>query len=223
MSIGLGALAAVWFSAGTRAGAILGAALLVAAFVLDCVDGQLARYVRGQTSFGTWLDGAGGRLTEFAVYAGLAAGAAASRSPAVWELAVAAMILQSVRDMIGFSFQPVTPHLPAPAAATFLPLDEPADYAVSAPTESGQAGARRSTRVRARWLRVQVRRVRRVVRGGLRWLARIAQFQPGERVAVIAVTVVVAGPRMTFLVLLGWGLTAVCLTVIGKIVRSFTQ
>jgi hypothetical protein len=62
-----------------------------------------------------------------------------------------------------------------------------------------------------------------VVRGGLRWLARIAQFQPGERVAVIAVTVVVAGPRMTFLVLLGWGLTAVCLTVIGKIVRSFTQ
>ena len=76
MSIGLGLLAAVWFSAGSRAGMILGAALLFAAFLLDCVDGQLARYVRSETAFGAWLDAVGGRLAEFAVYAGLAAGAA---------------------------------------------------------------------------------------------------------------------------------------------------
>ena len=220
MSIGLGALAAVWFSSGSRAGMILGAALLVAAFVLDCVDGQLARYLRAQTQFGAWLDAVGGRLGEFAVYAGLAAGAAVSPSPSVWELAVAAMILQSLRDMVRFCVQPISPHLAGLAAAMCLPLDEPADYAVSAPVATGQAGAKR--RPRARWLRVQARRVRRLAQEGLRWLARIIEFQPGERVAVIGVTAIVAGPRVTFLVLLAWGLVSACLTIIGRIVRSLS-
>ena len=176
--------------------------------------------MRAQTQFGAWLDAVGGRLSEFAVYAGLAAGAAVSRSPSVWELALAAMILQSLRDMIGFCVRPVSPHLAGLAAPMCLPLDEPADYAVSAPVATGQAGAKR--RPRARWLRVQVRRVRRLARAGLRWLARIIEFQPGERVAVIGVTAIVAGPRMTFLVLLAWGLVSACLTIIGRIVRSLS-
>ncbi len=218
MSIGLGALAAVWFSAGTKAGVILGAALLFAAFVLACVDGQLARYVRGQTAFGTWLDAVGGRLTEFAVYAGLAAGAAVSGSPGVWELAVAAMIVQSLRDMIGFCVRPVPPHLAGLAAPPRLPLDEPADYAVSAQAGTGQRGAGANKRTRSRWLRVRLRGLRRLAGSGLWWLAKIIELPPGERVAVIGVTVIVAGPRMTFLVLIAWGLVAAALTMIGRIV-----
>jgi len=218
MSVGLGVLAAVWFSAGSREGTILGASLLAAAFVLDCVDGQLARYVRDRTLFGAWLDAVGGRSAEFAVYAGLAAGAAVSRSPSVWELALAAMILQSLRDMAGFCAPPLTPRLAGPAAPAGLPLDEPADYAVSAAAAAG-AGAKK--RLRARWLRVQARRVRRLARAGLRWLARVIEFQPGERVAAIGVTAIVAGPRTTFLVLLAWGLLAACLTTTVGIVRSF--
>ena len=142
MSIGLGVLAAVWFSAGNRAGMILGAALLFAAFLLDEVDGQLARYLRSETAFGAWLDAVGGRLVEFAVYAGLAAGAVVSRSPTVWELAVAALVLQSLRDMIGFCVRPVIPQLAGLGGRPRPPLGEPADYAVLRRCR-GQLGWRR--------------------------------------------------------------------------------
>jgi hypothetical protein len=219
MSVGLGVLAAVWFSAGSRAGMILGASFLAAAFVLDCVDGQLARYVRARTLFGAWLGAVGGRLAEFAVYAGLAAGAVVTRTPTVWELALAAMILQSLRDMIGFCARPLLPRPAGLAVPVCLPLGEPADYAVSAAPAPAGAGAKK--RPRARWLRMQARRVRYLAGAGLRWLVRIIEFQPGERVAAIGVTAIVAGPRVTFLVLLGWGLVAACLTIIVTIVRSF--
>ena len=222
MSLGLGMLAAVWFSAGSRAGMILGAGFLAGAFVLDCVDGQLARYVRSRTPFGAWLDAVGARLAEFAVYAGLAAGAVASGSPTVWELALAALILLSLRDMAGFCARPAPPRLAGPAAPAGLPLDEPADYAVSAAAAAAAAAEATRQRPRARWLRVQARRVRRLVRAGLRWLVRIIEFQPGERVAAIGVTAIAAGPRMTFLVLLAWGSVAACLTVTAAVVRSFS-
>ena len=51
-------------------------------------------------------------------------------------------------------------------------------------------------------------------------LGRIVEFQQGERVAVIGVAAIVAGPRMTFIILLAWGLVAACLSLIGGIVRS---
>ncbi|HUK68622.1 MAG TPA: DUF5941 domain-containing protein [Streptosporangiaceae bacterium] len=230
MAIALGLLAAIWFSAGDRAGMIVGAALLFAAFLLDCVDGQLARYVRGETAFGGWLDAVGGRLTEFAVYAGLAAGAGVvvSASPSGWELAVAAMILQSLRDMIWFSVRPA----PSQAAwlggeAPRLPLDEPADYAVAGPASSG-IGASASGHRRCSWPRAQLRRLGSLGRTGLRWvtplltlLARSIEFQAGERVAVIGVAAIVAGPRIAFLILLGWGLVAACICLVRRIARSF--
>ncbi len=231
MAIALGLLAAVWFSAGSRAGMILGAALLFAAFLFDCVDGQLARYVRGETAFGAWLDGVGGRLAEFAVYAGLAAGAGAvvSHSPSVWELAVAAMILQSLRDMSGFSVRPALSQAAMLAdGPPLLPLDEPADYAVAAPAGSGIGSATASRGRRSRWPRAQLRRLRSLGRTGLRWvtplltlLARSVEFHRGERVAVIGAAAIVAGPRMTFVILLGWGVVAACVCLIGWVVRSF--
>ena len=219
MSIGLGVLAAVWFSAGSRAGMILGAALLFAAFLLDDVDGQLARYLRSETAFGAWLDAVGGRLVEFAVYAGLAAGAVVSRSPSVWELAVAALVLQSLRDMIGFCIRPVTPQLAGLGGRPRPPLGEPADYAFSVAAGASLGGG----------AGLNGRPLRRPGLEGLKWpgpltplarLVRIVEFQQGERVAVIGVAAIVAGPRMTFIILLAWGLVAACLSVIGGIMRS---
>ncbi len=231
MAIALGLLAAVWFSAGSRAGMILGAALLFAAFLFGCVDGQLARYVRGETAFGAWLDAVGGRLAEFAVYAGLAAGAGAvvPHSPSGWELAVAAMILQSLRDMSGFSVRPALSQAAMLADGPLrLPLDEPADYAVAAPASSGVGSATASRGRRSRWPRAQLRSLRSLGRTGLRWvtllltmLARSVEFQRGERVAVIGAAAIVAGPRMTFVILLGWGVVAACVCLIGWVARSF--
>ncbi|GAA4205786.1 hypothetical protein GCM10022252_66880 [Streptosporangium oxazolinicum] len=110
ISVGLAALAAVWFSVGTRSGMVTGAVLLYLSFVLDCVDGQLARYTRAFSPLGAWLDATFDRVKEYAVYLGLAIGYAAGLEVAgggpdgIWALAVSAMILQMLRHMIDFSY-----------------------------------------------------------------------------------------------------------------------
>ncbi|WP_329425853.1 CDP-alcohol phosphatidyltransferase family protein [Streptosporangium sp. NBC_01495] len=110
ISVGLAALAAIWFSVGTRSGLIAGAVLLYLSFVLDCVDGQLARYTRAFSPLGAWLDATFDRVKEYAVYLGLAIGYAAGLDVAgggpdgIWALAVSAMILQMLRHMIDFSY-----------------------------------------------------------------------------------------------------------------------
>nr|BFE86636.1 hypothetical protein GCM10020093_092370 [Planobispora longispora] len=114
MSVGLAVLAAVWFSDGGRAAMITGAVLLYLSFVLDCVDGQLARYTRVFSPLGSWLDATSDRVKEYAVYAGLAFGGAAGAGSGVWSwdvwgLAVAALILQTLRHMIDFSYEGPAP------------------------------------------------------------------------------------------------------------------
>ncbi|MEU4536154.1 CDP-alcohol phosphatidyltransferase family protein [Streptosporangium sp. NPDC023825] len=110
ISVGFAALAAIWFSVGTRPGLIAGAVLLYLSFVLDCVDGQLARYTRTFSPLGAWLDATFDRVKEYAVYLGLAIGYAAGLDVAgggpdgIWALAVSAMILQMLRHTIDFSY-----------------------------------------------------------------------------------------------------------------------
>ena len=78
---------------------VAGAVLLYLGFVLDCVDGQLARYTRHFSAFGGWLDTMADRAKEYVVYAGLAAGADRIGLPYAWPLAIAAIVLQTVRHM----------------------------------------------------------------------------------------------------------------------------
>ncbi|GAB7048849.1 CDP-alcohol phosphatidyltransferase family protein [Catenuloplanes indicus] len=89
--------AALGFAQAGRPAMIAGAVLLYLGFVLDCVDGQLARFTRRFTPLGGWLDTMADRAKEYTVYAGLAAGAARLGHDGVWWLAIAAMALQTVR------------------------------------------------------------------------------------------------------------------------------
>ena len=88
---------------GTRAGYIVAGVLLLCSFVLDCVDGQIARYALKYSTLGAWLDATFDRAKEYAYYAGLALGAARSGDD-VWALALGAMILQTCRHVVDFSF-----------------------------------------------------------------------------------------------------------------------
>ncbi|MEV7889260.1 DUF5941 domain-containing protein [Streptomyces sp. NPDC002817] len=88
---------------GTRAGYIAAGVLLIASFVLDCVDGQIARYSLQYSTLGAWLDATFDRAKEYAYYAGLALGAARGGDD-VWALALGAMILQTCRHVVDFSF-----------------------------------------------------------------------------------------------------------------------
>ncbi|MEV6504712.1 DUF5941 domain-containing protein [Streptomyces sp. NPDC051642] len=88
---------------GTRGGYIVAGVLLLCSFVLDCVDGQIARYALRYSTLGAWLDATFDRAKEYAYYAGLALGAARGGDD-VWALALGAMILQTCRHVVDFSF-----------------------------------------------------------------------------------------------------------------------
>ncbi|WP_256105592.1 DUF5941 domain-containing protein [Streptomyces sp. ODS05-4] len=88
---------------GARGGYVAAGLLLLFSFVLDCTDGQLARYSLQYSTLGAWLDATFDRAKEYAYYAGLALGAARGGDD-VWALALAAMVLQTCRHVVDFSF-----------------------------------------------------------------------------------------------------------------------
>ncbi len=106
-SLAVAVVAAACCATGTRWGYVAGAVLLQASFGLDCADGQLARLTGRFSEFGGWLDAMVDRLKEYAVYAGLALGSARTGDD-VWLLAVAALVLQTLRHAVDFSWS-VTP------------------------------------------------------------------------------------------------------------------
>ncbi|MFZ3566929.1 DUF5941 domain-containing protein [Streptomyces sp. BH097] len=97
-------IAAGCAATGTRVGFVAAGVLLLASFVLDCTDGQLARYSLQYSTMGAWLDATFDRAKEYAYYAGLALGAANASGDDVWALALGAMVLQTGRHVIDFSF-----------------------------------------------------------------------------------------------------------------------
>ncbi|WP_037908179.1 DUF5941 domain-containing protein [Actinacidiphila yeochonensis] len=96
-------IAAGCAATGTRVGFVAAGVLLLASFVLDCTDGQLARYSLQYSTLGAWLDATFDRAKEYAYYAGLALGAA-HRGDDVWALALGAMVLQTCRHVVDFAF-----------------------------------------------------------------------------------------------------------------------
>ncbi len=66
--------AAYFFSVGSYVYLLMGAFLLQISFVLDCADGELARFKNMASPFGAWLDRLFDRLTEFAVVFGITYG-----------------------------------------------------------------------------------------------------------------------------------------------------
>ncbi|MEE1664945.1 DUF5941 domain-containing protein [Streptomyces sp. WAC07094] len=96
-------IAAGCAATGTRGGFVAAGVLLIFSFVLDCTDGQLARYSLQYSTLGAWLDATFDRAKEYAYYAGLALGAARGGDD-VWALALGAMILQTCRHVVDFAF-----------------------------------------------------------------------------------------------------------------------
>ncbi|MFE9613038.1 DUF5941 domain-containing protein [Streptomyces sp. NPDC006012] len=102
---------------GTRGGFVAAGLLLIFSFVLDCTDGQLARYSLQYSTLGAWLDATFDRAKEYAYYAGLALGAARGGDD-VWALALGAMVLQTCRHVVDFAFNESNAGDPADTADT---------------------------------------------------------------------------------------------------------
>lgn len=179
---------------GTRAGFVTAGVLLIASFVLDCTDGQLARYSLQYSTLGAWLDATFDRVKEYAYYAGLALGAARGGDD-VWALALGAMVLQTCRHVVDFAYNEA--HRDAGGAGG-----------------AGGAGANTSPTAA---LSDKLDKV-----GWTVWARRMIVLPIGERWALIAVLTAATTPRITFTVLLIGCAFAACYTTAGRVLRSLT-
>ncbi|GLY14688.1 hypothetical protein Kisp01_17030 [Kineosporia sp. NBRC 101677] len=184
VSFALGLAAAALIATGDRLPAVIGAVVLQLCVVIDCVDGELARYRRRFSRFGAWLDASTDRIKEFAVVFGLAlAGTQADQD--LWPLAALAIGVQTFRSLadLGWALRrqqldpapALRPVWTAPAARVRLPQGW-----VSATDTHGAAG----------------------------WLKRIGHFPIAERFLVLSVGAALFTPRTTLIVLCAGGLAA---------------
>ena len=83
---------------------ILGALLFQLSLIVDCSDGEVARYTRKFSDFGRWFDASTDRVKEYTVYAALAYSAPES----MWPWAIALMALQTFRHLSDYTFSAIS-------------------------------------------------------------------------------------------------------------------
>jgi phosphatidylglycerophosphate synthase len=106
-SFAIGLYAAFLFAQGDFWSILLGAVLLQVSIIVDCVDGELARYTRKFSELGAWLDAITDRVKEYAVFLGLAYGAYTQNGQNLWLLAALLMTLQTFRHLSDYNFSQV--------------------------------------------------------------------------------------------------------------------
>ncbi|MGH8823990.1 MAG: CDP-alcohol phosphatidyltransferase family protein [Jiangellaceae bacterium] len=203
LSLLIGLAAAVCFGIGERWALVAGAVLLQVSLVVDCVDGEVARYTRRYSAFGAWLDGVSDRVKEFAVYAGLAGGAARSGAN-LWLLAGVTMALLVVRHHVDFGFairQQARTVAGRPSGDRLGPRG-------GALPRLGQGAAALSERTDDSPV--------------ARWAKRVVIMPIGERWLVISIAAL-WGPRTVFVALLATGTVAALYTTIGRVMRSVAE
>ena len=88
----LAGLASAWFfSLATSAALVWAAVWYVAANILDCSDGQLARLQNSGTLFGRVIDGVADYVASIAIFLGIDIGLAASSHPMWWLVVIAGL------------------------------------------------------------------------------------------------------------------------------------
>ncbi|MEU3452365.1 DUF5941 domain-containing protein [Micromonospora sp. NPDC006766] len=197
ISVAFAVAAALLFGVGGRPALVAGAILLYLGFVLDCVDGQLARYTRQFSAWGGWLDTMADRAKEYVVYAGLGYGATHAGFRYGWALAIAAMTLQTVRHMTDTWYGALH--------------DEAARRPGRATEQAGGIGGKlnaASTKVQADTGSVSY------------WLKRTVVFPIGERWALIALTAALFGPLVALCAVLAWGTLAFAYTGALRTLRA---
>jgi hypothetical protein len=183
-SFAIGLYAAFLFAQGDTWSLIGGAILLQISIIVDCVDGEIARYTRKFSELGAWLDAITDRVKEYAVFLGLAYGAFVQNGQNLWVLAAALMAIQTFRHLSDYNFSQVVKA--RAAEETPVPVDFMAEWdGITAKLgeldpEDDLAYAKKRIRY---------------------WLGKIVIFPIGERWLAISFTAAVGGALLTFTVL----------------------
>ncbi len=210
LSVVVGLAAAAAFAVGSRPALVAGAVLLQLSLVVDCVDGDVARYRRMFSPVGAWLDASTDRLKEFACYGGLAWGADAGRTG--WLLAAAMLTLQTARHATDYTFTAVKGLREAETVTA--PLGDPADPAH--PAGAADSGVDVAAAPRA----VQLSRRASAGRPAVGWLKKVLHLGIGERWTVLSVFALAGLPSVGLAVLLLLGLGSLLYVGAGRTLRT---
>jgi phosphatidylglycerophosphate synthase len=193
LSFAIGLYSAYLFSRGTFIPILIGAILLQLSIIVDCVDGELARYTRKFSKLGAWLDAVTDRVKEYMVFLGLAYGASLEGKQ-LWIPAMAMMAIQTFRHLSDYNF---AQSVKIRAEEKFItPVDFMAEFDGIVPTEREPKG-------RLRY-----------------WLGKIIQFPIGERWLVISASAVIGGAQFTFIVMPILAAISALVVYRGRIIRT---
>ena len=180
-SFAIGLYAAFLFAQGDTWSLIGGAILLQVSIIVDCVDGEIARYTRKFSELGAWLDAITDRVKEYAVFLGLAYGAFVHNGQNLWVLAAVLMAIQTFRHLSDYNFSQVVKA--RASEETPVPVDFMAAWdGITAQMEELDSDDEHAfTKRRLRY-----------------WLGKIVIFPIGERWLAISLTAAVGGALFTF-------------------------
>jgi phosphatidylglycerophosphate synthase len=180
-SFGIGLYAALLFAQGDFWSILIGVVLLQVSIIVDCVDGELARYTRKFSELGAWLDAITDRVKEYAVFLGLAYGAYVQNGQNLWLLAALLMALQTFRHLSDYNFSQVVKARDEEAVS--VPVDFMAKWdgieADNTPELKGLAANYNFQRVKY-------------------WAGKVISFPIGERWLAISLTAAIGGAMFTF-------------------------
>jgi hypothetical protein len=167
--------------------------LLQLSLIIDCVDGELARYTRQFSALGAWLDAITDRIKEYLVFFALAYGAAQNGRD-LWIPAMVMMVFQTFRHLSDYNFARIkkvrSADLPVidfnQASDGFVPVDK-------------------------------VKKSRFEY-----WSKKAVQFPIGERWLVISASSVIGGAAFTFTIMPILALISIVLVFRARVRKSRT-
>jgi hypothetical protein len=193
ISFAVGLLSAYEFSRGTFWTIFAGAILLQLSIIIDCADGELARYTRKFSGLGAWLDAITDRIKEYLVFFALAYGADKNGRD-LWIPAMFMMVFQTFRHLSDYNFARINK-----VRSTNLPV---IDFNQAA---DGYIPVDKVKKSRLEY-----------------WLKKAIQFPIGERWLVISASSIIGGAGFTFTIMPILALISIVLIFRSRVRKSRT-
>lgn len=193
ISFAVGLYSAYQFSQGTFWSIFAGAVLLQLSIIIDCVDGELARYTRQFSQLGAWLDAITDRIKEYLVFFALAYGAAKDGRD-LWIPAMGMMLFQTFRHLSDYNFARIN----KTRSSVLLPMD----FEIK---NDGHVATESEKKSRFEY-----------------WSKKAVQFPIGERWLVISASSVIGGAAFTFTIMPILALISITLVFRGRVRKSLT-
>ena len=193
ISFAVGLYSAYQFSLGTFWSIFAGAVLLQLSIIIDCVDGELARYTRQFSQLGAWLDAITDRIKEYLVFFALAYGAAKDGRD-LWIPAIGMMLFQTFRHISDYNFARIN-------KIRSSQLD-PLDFEIK---NDGFINVESEKKTRLEY-----------------WSKKAVQFPIGERWLVISASSVIGGAAFTFTIMPILALISITLVFRGRVRKTLT-